>query len=286
MIANYASQKEQRFNRLDVKTTEWLFRNIIVDGTNCSRFESEIITEKAKEIFRIGSYEEKQTLDPGQMVWNAIAKDEPAGKPLKACEQKRIVLTHLNPQEDIEVLKKYGHKGKRQQQVARMSNEAVEQGACLTQEDLSLVLDCDVRTIRSDIKELKVRGIIVPTRGQQCDIGPGVSHKVKAVELFLCGKEPLEISKVIKHSLKSVERYVDGFCRVVYCHGRKINSLEIALITGFSIRLVNDYLDIAYRYRRKKVYWEKIEQIEERGRRYYDAVDFKKKHGLRGRRKR
>jgi len=167
----------------------------------------------------------------------------------------------------------------------RMSEEAKEQGGCLTQEDLGVILDSDVRTIRSDIKALKEKGLVVPTRGQQCDIGPTVTHKVKAVELFLEGKEPLEIARAIKHSLKAVERYIDNFCRVIYCCGKGNHPVQIALITGLSNKVVTDYLALSESYRKKKVYWGKIEQIEERGKQYYEAVDFKKKRGQHGRRK-
>ena len=64
----------------------------------------------------------------------------------------------------------------------------VKQGSpvSLTQEDIAAkLLNCGVRTVRRDIKALAKRGMIVPTRGQQKDIGPGVSHKVEAVRLFM-----------------------------------------------------------------------------------------------------
>ena len=51
MIQTYAHQKELHENRLDLKTIEGMFTNLITDGTNCSPFESEIIVEKAKEVF-------------------------------------------------------------------------------------------------------------------------------------------------------------------------------------------------------------------------------------------
>jgi DeoR/GlpR family transcriptional regulator of sugar metabolism len=45
-----------------------------------------------------------------------------------------------------------------------MTIEAMEQGA-LTREDLSRILDSDVKTIRNDIKKLKADGFAVHTRG-------------------------------------------------------------------------------------------------------------------------
>jgi len=159
------------------------------------------------------------------MVWTAIDIAEPPGKPLKQCQLKRIVITHINPSEDAEVRKLYGPSAKRRQQILRMSQEAKDQGALLTQEDLAIILDTDVRTVRRDIQQLRKQNIFVPTRGQQKDIGPGVTHRVQAITLFLAEKEPLEIAQSIKHSLTAVERYIDTFCRVVYCQRQFRNNL-------------------------------------------------------------
>ena len=60
----------------------------------------------------------------------------------------------------------------------------------------------DVRTIRRDIKDLRERGIVVPTRGQQKDIGPGVTHREIAIKMFIEHKEPLEIARSIMHSIR------------------------------------------------------------------------------------
>jgi hypothetical protein len=59
----------------------------------------------------------------------------------------------------------------------------------MTQEDLAVLLCSSKGTIRRDIKELKVQGIEVPTRGTLQDIGPGVTHKSKVVKMWLEGYE-------------------------------------------------------------------------------------------------
>ena len=208
MIQTYAHQKELHELRLDIKTLERLFANLITDGTNCSPFESDVIVEKAKEVFAIGDHAEGNILQPGQMIWTAIDINEPPGKPLKHCKLKRIIITHINPKEDSEVRRQHGKVAKRQQQILRMTTEAKDQQALLTQEDLAELLGTDVRTIPRDILSLQKKDISVPTRGQQKDIGPGVTHRVKAISLFLEEKEPLEIARAIKHSLTAVERYI------------------------------------------------------------------------------
>jgi hypothetical protein len=58
MIQTYAHQEQLHEARLDIKSLECLFSNLITEGTNCSPFESEIIVDKAKEIFAIGEHAE------------------------------------------------------------------------------------------------------------------------------------------------------------------------------------------------------------------------------------
>jgi len=256
-----------------------MFTNLITDGTNCSPFESEVIVEKAKEVFAIGDHAEGNILQPGQMIWTALDMKEPLGKPLKECKLRRIILTHIKPKEDAEVRRKYNRSAKRQQQINRMAVEAQDQQALLTQEDLAEILDSDVRTIRRDIQHLRKQGISVPTRGQQKDIGPGVTHRVQAINLFLEEKEPVEIARAIKHSLTAVERYIDTFCRVIYCQRRFRNNLQTALVVGASIHTVNTYLGLHTEACEDPAYRERISEIEERGRIYYKNVDFKKKPG-------
>lgn len=286
MIQTYAHQKKLHETRLDLKTIEFMFTNLITDGTNCSHFESEVIVEKAKEIFAIGDHAEGNILQPGQMIWTALDMNEPPGKPLKACRLRRIILTHIKPKEDAEVRRRYNRSAKRQQQINRMAVEAQEQQALLTQEDLAELLDTDVRTIRRDIQYLRKQGISVPTRGQQKDIGPGVTHRVQAINLFLQEKEPVEIARAIKHSLTAVERYIDTFCRVVYCQRRFRNNLQTALVVGASVHTVNTYLGLHTEACEDPAYRERISEIEERGRVYYKNIDFKKKLGLSKRRQR
>lgn len=279
MIQTYAHQKELHESRLDIKTMERLFANLITEGTNCSPFESDIIVEKAKEVFAIGDHAEGNILHPGQMIWPAIDINEPPGKPLKHCKLRRITITHIDPKEDAEVRRQYGRSAKRQRQILRMTAEAQDQRALLTQEDLAEILGTDVRTIRRDIHSLRKKDLSVPTRGQQKDIGPGVTHRVKAVSLFLQDKEPLEIARTIKHSLTAVERYVDTFCRVVYCQRKFRNNLKTAMVVGVSLATVNTYLGLHTSACEDPAYRERISEIEQRGRIYYKALDFKKKPG-------
>ena len=88
------------------------------------------------------------------------------------------------PREDTEVRLENGPSVKRQQQILRICTGAKDQQALLTEEKLAEISGTDVRTIRRDIQILNRQQICIPTLGQQKDIDPGVTHRVKAVYCY------------------------------------------------------------------------------------------------------
>ena len=82
MIISNKLKKEQIQERLNLKSAEQAFTHQIVNGTNCSSFESEVIVEKAKEIFALGEYAEGRVLQDGQIVFIAVDSAAPPGVPI------------------------------------------------------------------------------------------------------------------------------------------------------------------------------------------------------------
>jgi hypothetical protein len=278
VIVSQELKKDQMQDRLLLKGAEEAFCSRIVSGTNCSSFESRIIVEQAKEIFGLGEHSERNNLHDGQSIFFAVDTAAPAGVPIEDCPKRRVVLTHISRAEDLEVHARHGHAAKRRQQILRMAVEVQEQGALLSQEDLSLLLDCDVRTIRSDIRQLQQQeGILVPTRGTVRDIGSGITHKRKAVEMWLSGKEALEVARQLKHSLRAVERYIQTFCRIVYAQRQLRDSLQVALVVGISVAAVNNYLELHQQLAKESAFYrERLEEVLRIGEAHWQAVDVKK----------
>jgi hypothetical protein len=286
MIKTYHNRTEESSKRLQLRSASGTFTNIIADGTNCSQFEAEVITKKAKEVFQLGEYSEHNTYQTGQMKWRAICENEPPGKKLSECVYKPIILTVHNIEEDTETMKNHGRAAKRGQQINRMANEALDQGTLLTIEDLAYLLDCDEKTIRRDIKKYQITyNVLIPTRGNKKDIGPGVTHRERTIELFIQGKDPLTIARELKHSLKAVERYISAFSRVIYCQSEAHNTLKTALIVGVSVSLVNKYLELKEKYWGKEEYRDRLKEIYENGNKFWEYCDSKKKPGQTKRRK-
>ena len=71
--------------------------------------------------------------------------------------------------------------------IIRISNEAHTQGD-------------STKTISRHISALEKKGELVPTRGKWKDIGPGVSHKKRIMELYLKGYEYTDIERKTKNS--------------------------------------------------------------------------------------
>ena len=227
----------------------------VVAGTGLSLWEAQVLLDVVERIY--WSDPELKPCKEGQLRITCVAAHEGPGKPLVQCAKCAVVIT-LFDDEDEENLQEADMDKRmaeiRQRRICRIADEAREQGGLLTQEDLAKCLMCSVRSIRRDIVELKERGISLPTRGQQQDIGPTVSHRATAVEKWLEGREPVQIARDIKHSVRSVERYLETFKRVAWLYGRKkFNAFQAALavsvsvsVAQFCIELYNEYKDSTF----------------------------------------
>ncbi len=180
--------------------------------------------------------------DVGQMTFLAISGDTPPGRPVAESERVPINLTVDCP-DDLGALR-HGVAALRQSKIQRLTEEAQEQGALLTQEDLARLLCTSCSTIKRDIAQLRAAGVDVPTRGQMKDIGKGVSHKTRIIGDWLAGYTFSEIEQRRQHSLHAIERYCADFQRVARLHARGLSIAEIRISTGLSERLVGEYLDL------------------------------------------
>jgi len=190
----------------------------------------------------------------------AVAEDEPAGKSLEECELISVKLT-FKTESDLDVLRDEGITALRKVRLIRFAEEALEQGALLTVEDLSLLLNSSERTIRRDIEFYREKGITVLTRGYMKDIGSSKSHKTKAVEHYLKGYQPTEIATRLHHSLKSIERYIETFSRVAYLRNKGLSTEEIRYALRISGRLIEEYIELIEEYAESPLLEELIQNI-------------------------
>ena len=272
------SSKEDQERRLQIKNINQQMKNLAVQGTGISPWEAEVLVDLIEEVYF--SELNQNVLKPGQLKYHCIAAEEGPGKPLKDCKMIPVVLT-LFDERDKGDFSSENNKDKslelRRRRLVRVAEEAKEQGGYLTQEDLSELLMCDVRTIRRDTKILKDIGIILPTRGQQKDIGPGISHRSIAIRLWLEGKEPVAVAQHIKHSIEAVENYLQKFKRVAFLREKHFNDFEIALTVGISVYASKVFSQLYDEFKNKAFFKQRLEEINIVGAQYYQAQDEKKR---------
>lgn len=251
--------------RLAEKTAERQFLYEMETDFELAPAASRAVLETAQQVLlpslSIGEVRE------GQMRVTVVSDHEPSGKPLCAMKKVSVVVTVDDGMEDLEVQKRFGGDGLRRIRLLRMTEEAVDQGGVLTQEDLARLLQTGVRTIRRDVSLLRAEGHWVPTRGTVQEIGRGQSHKAKIVEMYLQRMTYSEIVRRARHAPGSVKRYVETFGRVVVLWEKGVQELgEIAYLVGLSPRLAGEYLTLRERYDRPE-YRDRLEEIARQVRR-------------------
>lgn len=234
-------------HRLDVKSAEQSFLSEIAYDFELAPGVTRSILESVKYHFD-PDYFHENGLIKDRIPIDLVSSDEPAGKPLLKCKLVTARIT-LVSKTDLDVYSEYGVAAVRRARLLRYSEEAYDQDALFTHEDLAFLLNVSERTIRRDVKEYEAQGIVVPTRGYIKDIGSAVSHKTKAVELLLQGSQPSEVARKMHHSIRSVERYIQSFERVVYLNEKGLSNAEIHFSVNISERLVEEYMQLYNKFK-------------------------------------
>ena len=207
---------------------------------------ADVLIESFLEI--INHYgKDKQQLQPYQIVWPAVAKDDfPGyGKTMEKTKYFPVVLTLWTP-EELELLAQ-GHdpKSLHPQRIARFHNQAFEQGAVLANIDDGLILNlCQSRISQLRRQWETEHDEILPSRGSYHDLGLTLSHKVKIIELHLQGLMPSEIARRTNHDPRCVDRYIRDFERTAPFFKEAKSISKIAFFTRMSERLVKEYKKI------------------------------------------
>jgi biotin operon repressor len=223
--------------RLEPKSAREAIIGRIAADLRLTRFLARAHYEQMEEYFQLyGGLE----LQDNQLAYCAIAAQEPPGKPVADCVRVSVRLT-LHAPADFDSAGSTAVSHLRRQRLQRLCEEALAQGGLLSQEDLALILTTSESTIKRDLRALRQAGVIVPTRGQQRDIGPGVSHKVQTVLGYLRGEDFTQLSRRLCHGKDSMERYLKAFRQVALMTREGLRSELIAKACRLSPALVAQY---------------------------------------------
>lgn len=180
----------------------------------------------------------------GQIIFHAVSKDVPPGTPVEEMHLIPVKISLYDP-DDCTIR---NQQELLDQRIKRISSEVFNQGALLTQADIAILLGESTKTIIRHIKELEKKGILIPTRGKWKDIGPGVSHKKRILELYLKGDEYTDIERKTKHTGEAIMRYVKDFARIMVLTDEGFNDTELRIITGLSEKTIREYRDLIEHY--------------------------------------
>jgi len=239
--------KKEQLHRLECKTLDARFLNIIQKGLNCSPFEAEAVLDVVKEVYFPFLDESTPMAPPGKITLIAVSADEPAGKPIADCEKQTVCLTIHRGAIDDRLLQELGTTGFRRGRIADLCQEAFSQGALLTREDLAhRVFFVGTRTITRDLGELRKADPLcpVPLRSTIHDIGPMLTHRVQIVTLALEGKTTSQICDIMRHSPQAVSNYISTFTRCAQLARRDMQFGQIAFVLCRGRSLIRQYLDL------------------------------------------
>ena len=229
-------------DRLAVKTPESAFVHVLQEEFNFSLRVSRELLSTAKEMLVGGA--PSSAVRPGQVRLIVASLKAPFGPPLTEMDKVEVTLTVDAGAEDAKVKTQQGIESLRQGQILRLTEEALEQGGVLTQEDLARALGVHRRTIVREVKALKAEGHLIQTRGAVKGVGRGQTHKVRIIELWLDREGYDKIARWMRHSPQAIKRYVNTFLRIVVLHRQETPVEEIAFLTQASAQLVKDYLEV------------------------------------------
>ena len=213
-----------------------------------------------EQIERYFSEHTDLTFKTGKTFYEAVSFEEPSGKPLSECRRVPVTLT-LSHENDLKVLRDEGLAALRKMRIERLTNEAKDQGGLLSHEDICILLTTSPATVKRDIAKLRKRGFSIPTRGYIKDIGPGVSHKRRIVELYLKGYQFTEIERKTGHSEESIRRYLDGFSHVALLTEKGVDLEKTRQITALGERLILEYQDLLRQFKKKLPYSERLAHL-------------------------
>ncbi len=230
--------RQQAAKRLVEKSSLHAIQVELQQGYNLSPVEAHVLAHRVQELVDDQTGHARQ---PGQITYQAIAIEEPPGKPLSLCRRVPVHLT-LSADDDAEVWAKEGPVALRQLRVHRLVYEALMQGGALSQEDLACVLGVSSKTIKRIFAFYREQDHRLPSRGEIQDMGRGVSHKVPIIRKYV---QDLSLSWISldlgRHGIASMTRYLRHFALVMVLEDRGLTVDQMQSVIGISRKLIEQY---------------------------------------------
>lgn len=178
----------------------------------------------------------------GYIEYQAVLESEPTGKPLHACRRIPVTLRFIEEGDQEIALRSIAEL--RCVRIRRLTHDALEQGAVLTLEEIALLLTSSLSTIVRDIRGMRKQGEIIPTRGQNKDIGRSLDSRVQIIRMHCNGVDPAVIAEKTCRSIQDVQRPIEKFEQAKTLLEKKMPVEKIAQVLKISPRLLVIYKEL------------------------------------------
>ena len=246
MTSNYGimAKKEARMyktdqaERLQSKNTLHAIQVELQQGYNLSPVEAQVLARRVRQLVdeQLGL-----TRQAGQVTYQAVALNEPPGKPLRMCRKVAVHLTMITD-EDSKLWGEGGAEIIRRERVRRWVYEALLQGGALSQEDLACLLGVSRKTVQRIFAWYREQGQRLPSRGEIQDMGRGVSHKIPVIRRYV---QDLSFTKIAdelgNHGIDSMARYLRHVALGMVLTERGLTAEQMQSVVGISANLVEQY---------------------------------------------
>lgn len=233
--------------RLESKTLDARFLTTVQEGLDLAPFAAKAVLDVVKEVYFPLREAQGNQPTPGKVTLVALDAEEPAGKPIAACQKVILNLTVHRGAEDDQLLQQQGPEALRRARIPELCQEALSQGGLLTAEDLAYrIFFVTPRTISRDLKALRQTTPLplIPMRSTLHDIGPVLTHRTEIVRLALQGKTTSEICSIMRHSPAAVANYLSTFTRCAQLARRGLQAGQIAFVLRRGPSLIRRYLEL------------------------------------------
>jgi len=208
---------------------------------------SHLFTDKIDEMYA-RFHPPRQNFTIGQMLWVGVAAKNPPARNRRIEDSDLVpVVLDLVTDRDIDNTIAIGLRPQvRSNKVIRLFRQAHEQGAVLSQADVSLLTNLHRSTVSQIVlKHQRESGEVVPCRGTIHDLGRSITHKAIICYKSLVEHKPTsQVAQETYHSAESVEYYVQCFRRIQLCRDSGMTKEDTARATGHSLTLVHEYLEL------------------------------------------
>lgn len=195
---------------------------------------------------------ETTKLKPGQVLWNALDKDTRGDSPSR--KYVPVILSIVTEEDVLRLEKGERPASIRESSIARMINEAYQQGAALSMRDIALItLKYPNDVSQNRLKYEQINNCILPHTGVLHDMGSSISHKnIIIKKAVFQKKDPATVARECNHSQEAVDRYLKDYNRVTTVYESNPDPDYIHRVTGLALHVVKQYIGILNESNSKK----------------------------------